>query len=308
MIQIVRNMAPTIVGLAVTQINTFNDSLIAWGLAAAPDGPQYISWLGGAVHYPMRQGAVAAIFFGDQFCEFPLGVVGMAVAVAIFPLLSRHAARGDRQQLGADMTLGLRLVFCLAVPAGVGLILLAEPIARLMLQHGQFRPEDTVRAARMVACYATGVWAYCESAVIVRGFYALGDFRTPVRVGVWMVGLNLALNLTLIWPLAEAGLAVSTSVAAAVQVFLLVAIFSRRQAPLGWRPLMATAARTILATVVMAGVVYVTLAQLPSAGGLMSQLIRVGAPVGIGGVAYCGLYWLLGGRELGMLLSGRIDD
>ena len=160
----------------------------------------------------------------------------------------------------------------------------------------------------MVAWYATGVWAYCASAVIVRGFYALGDFRTPVRVAAWMVGLNLALNLTLIWPLAEAGLAVSTSVAAAVQVFLLVAIFSRRQAPLEWRPLMATAARTILATVVMAGVVCVTLAQLPRHGGLMSQLIRVGVPVGVGGVAYCGLYWLLGGRELGMLLSGRIDD
>ena len=59
-VQIGRNMAPMLVGLAVTQINTFVDSLIAWGLAAAPDGPQTISWLGGAVHYPMQQGAVAA--------------------------------------------------------------------------------------------------------------------------------------------------------------------------------------------------------------------------------------------------------
>ena len=74
---------------------------------------------------------------------------------------------------------------------------------------------------------------------MVRGFYAVNDFRTPVRVAAWMVGLNLVLNLTLIWPMAEAGLAVSTSVAAAVQVFVLVAIFSRRQAPLG----LATAGR-----------------------------------------------------------------
>ena len=87
----------------------------------------------------------------------------------------------------------------------------------------------------MIAWYATGVWAYCESPVVVRGFYALNDYRTPVRLAAWMVGLNLALNLTLIWPMAEAGLAVSTSITAAVQVLLLMAIFSRRQAPLGWR-------------------------------------------------------------------------
>ena len=209
-IQITRSMAPTMLGLAVTQINTFVDSLIAWGLAAAPDGPQSIAWLGGKVHYPMRQGAVAAIYFGDRLCEFPLGVVGLAVGVAIFPLLARHAGRGDFRQLSADMTVGLRLVFCLAVPAGVGLFLLAQPITRLFFQRGAFQPEDTVRAARMVAWYATGVWAYCESAIVVRGFYAVGDYRTPARLAAWMVCLNLALNLTLIWPLAEAGLAVST--------------------------------------------------------------------------------------------------
>ena len=87
----------------------------------------------------MQQGAAAVLYYGERFYEFPVGIVGMAVAVAIFPLLSRHAARGDRRQLGADMTLGLRLVFCLSVPAGVGLMLLAEPIARLLLQSGQFR-------------------------------------------------------------------------------------------------------------------------------------------------------------------------
>ena len=190
-VQVTRNMAPMMVGLAVTQINTFIDSLIAWGLAAAPSGPQSFSCLGRAVQYPMRQGAVAAIYFGDRLCEFPLGVVGLAVAVAIFPLLSRHAGRGDYRQLGADMTVGLRLVFCLALPAGVGLFLLAQPVTRLLFQRGHFQPADTIRAARMVAWYATGVWAYCESAVIVRGFYALSDFRTPVRVAAWSVALNL---------------------------------------------------------------------------------------------------------------------
>ena len=305
LIQIGRNLMPMLFGLAVTQINTFNDSLIAWGLARASDGPEFIPWLNNSVRYPMQQGAVAALFFGDQLSEFPLGIVGMAVAVAIFPLLSRHAARGDRQQLGADMTLGLRLVLCLGVPAGAGLILLAEPIARLLLQHGYFERGDTIRTALIIAWYASGVWAYCASQVVVRGFYALNDCATPVRVAAWVVGLNLALNLTLIWPMAEAGLAASTSVAAAVQTVVLMAIFSRRQAPLGWRSLLATVTRTILSTLVMAGVVYVTLVHMPSTGEIVSQLLRVGVPILLGGAAYCGSYWLLGGRELGMLLNGR---
>ncbi len=74
------------------------------------------------------------------------------------------------------------------------------------------------------------------------------------------------------------------------------------------RPLTATAARTILSTLVMAGVVYVTLAQMPNSGRLASQLIRVGVPMVLGMAAYCSSYWLLGGRELGMLLSGSMDD
>lgn len=306
-IQIVQSMAPTMLGLAVTQVNTFVDSLIAWGMAAAPNGPQTIAWLGGTVHYPMRQGAAAAIYFGDRLCEFPLGVVGLAVGVALFPLLARHAGRGDFRQLSADMTVGLRLVFCLAMPASVGLFLLAQPITRLFLQHGAFLPEDTVRAARMVAWYATGVWAYCESAVVVRGFYAVGDYRTPARLAAWMVSLNLALNLTLIWPLAEAGLAVSTSLSAAIQVLALAAIFSRRHARLSWRELAATGAKTTLATLVMGIVVLLVLAWLPEGDALISQVLRVVAPLVAGMAAYCGCYWLLRGRELGMLLHGRID-
>ena len=304
--QIGRNMTPTFVGLSVLQINTFVNGLIAWGLASATGGPQAISWLGG-VQYPMQQGAVAALYYSDRLCDVTLGIVGLSVAVAIFPLLCRHVARGDHRQMGADMTLGLRLVLCLSIPAGVGLILLAQPITRLLLEHGNFGPKDTVRVALLIDYYAAGVWANCAWPVVVRGFYALGDLRTPVRVGVWVVGLNLVLNLTLIWPLAEAGLALSTTVATAVQLFILTAIFSRRQAPLDWRALAATSVRAILATLAMAGAVYAVLPYMPSDGRLVSQCIHVGIPVLLGAATYCAAYLLLGGRELGMLWTGRVN-
>jgi putative peptidoglycan lipid II flippase len=231
----------------------------------------------------------------------------LPVAVAIFPLLCRHADRKDHRQLGVDMTLGLRLVFLLSIPASVGLILLAQPITRLLFQAGNFTSDDTVRVAWVIDFYAAGVWANCAWPVLVRGFYALNDYRTPVRVGAWVVGLNLLLNLTLIWPFAEVGLAISTTVATVVQLFILTAIFSRRQARLVWRQLAATALRASMATAAMAGVVYLALPYMPSGDRLASQAMRVAAPVVLGAAAYCGAYLLLGGRELGMLLTGKVD-
>jgi putative peptidoglycan lipid II flippase len=303
--EVLRAMGPMILGLGVTQVNTLLDSLIAWGLAASPDGPQQFSWLGRAVDYPMQQGAPAAIYYGERLYQFPLGILGMAVATAIFPLLSRHAARGDHRQLGADLTLGLRLVLALGIPAGVGLILLAEPLARLLFQHGEFDAQDTVRAAGMIACYAGGVWAFCAVPVIVRGFYALGDLATPVRIGMAAVGLNLVLNLTLIWPLAERGLAVATSVAAAVQVLLLAVVFSRRQSRLDWSSLGVTAARSLLATAVMVVAGRMILDRLGPGEGFSSQILRVGLPLAAAATVYCMAFRAMGGREIGMLLARR---
>ena len=93
--QIGRKMAPTFVGLSIMQINTFVNNLIALGLSAAQDGPQTISWLGGAVRYPLQQGAVAALYYGDRLCDFPLGTVGLPVAVAMLVDRSAGAMRFD---------------------------------------------------------------------------------------------------------------------------------------------------------------------------------------------------------------------
>jgi len=292
-LQIVRAWLPMTLGLAITQVNTLLDSLIAWGLAAGPEGPDRIAWLG-AVRYPLSQGAAASIYYGERLYEFPLALVGIAVATAIYPLLSRHAARGDRAALGGDLTLGLRTVLFWGVPATAGLLMLAEPLARLLYQHGHFTAEDTARAARVIACYAAGVWAYCASPVIVRAYYALGDRATPVKVGAGMVGLNLLLNLSLVWPLAEAGLAVSTAVSGSVQLGLLLVLFSRHRTALDWRWLAAGAGRTLTAAAAMTAVVWIGLARIAPGPSLANQVLRVSLPAALGAAVYFGAYALLG--------------
>jgi putative peptidoglycan lipid II flippase len=305
--QVMRAMGPMVLGLMVTQVNTLMDSLIAWFLAAPAGAEATIAWLGN-VPYPMEQGAVAALYYGERLYQFPLGVLGIAVATAIFPLLSRHAARNDHQSLSEDLTLGLRLVLFLGIPAGVGLILLSEPLARLLYERREFTSADTLRTARVITCYAIGVWAYCALPVLVRGFYALGDRLTPVRVGVTVVGINFCLNLALIWPLAESGLALATTIGASLQVILLAVVFSRRNNRLNWPTMAATILRTVLATSAMAATFWGTTLILPTGTSFVANLIEVLVPFTVAVIAYLVAAWLLRAPELSLLFVSSSGD
>jgi putative peptidoglycan lipid II flippase len=302
--QVGRSMLPITLGMAVTQLNTLLDSLIAWGLSAEGGASQTIWWLGDAVGYPMQTGAAAAIYYGERFYQLPVGMLGVAIATVIYPLLSRHAARHEKHLIGADLTLALRLVWFTALPAGVGIMLVAQPLTRLLFERGEFTAEDAARAARMIAAYASGVWAYSAIPVLVRGYYAVGNRATPARLGVVAVGVNLTLNLTLIWPLAEVGLAAATSIAAAVQVVLLAATFSRTASRLAWNELGPTLAKSAIAVLAMvlavAGVEYFYPARLEA--NRMRQAMQVSLLISAGVAAYVSTAWLLGMSELRLLL------
>ena len=302
-----RSMLPITLGLAVTQLNTLLDSMVAWGLTADVGASPTIPWLGDAVHYPLRSGAVAAIYYGERFYQFPVGILGLAIATVIYPLVSRHAARGDRAQIGVDLTLGLRLVWFTALPAAIGIMLVADPLTRVLFERGEFSSDDASRAAGMIAAYASGVWAYCAIPVLVRGYYAVGDAFSPAKAGMIALGVNLLLNLTLVWWLAERGLAVATSTAAAVQVVLLATWFSRRASPLLWGELLTTLGQSALATAVMSVAVVGVQNLLPATADLprSQQAAQLALAIVTGAVVYLAVAWLLRMREPAILLSRR---
>jgi putative peptidoglycan lipid II flippase len=305
--QVARAMVPITLGLAVTQLNTLMDSLIAWTLSAEAGGRQTVAWLGDAVYYPMQSGAAAAIYYGERFYQFPVGILGQAIATVIYPLLSRHEARDDRAQIGIDLTLGLRLVWFTALPASLGIILVAQPLARVLFERGAFTAEDAARASRMMACYAAGVWAYCAIPVLVRGYYAVGDRITPARLGLVAVAINFVLNLTLIWPLAENGLAIATAIAAGVQVVLMATTFSRTASPLEWHALNRTLLRCSVAGLTMSLVVLgLKHFALDSAEATrLRQAVELSLLIVAGMATYLGVAWLLGVDELRFLLGRR---
>lgn len=303
--QTVHATVPMVLGLAVTQINTLLDSLVAWSLTAPVTGDRSIGWLGAGWFYPLEPGAAAAIYYGERLYQFPVGMLGIAVATVIFPLLARHAARGERRRIGEDLTSGLRLVLFFGLPASVGMTLLAEPIARLLLERGEVTAHDALRTARMISVYGAGSWAYCAIPVIVRGFFAVDDRRTPLVLGMAIVLIDFATNLSLVWPLAEVGLAVGTTLTAVLQLAILVTLFAKFHTPLGWNALAATLARSLAGCVLMGALVLLVLGQLPDAAGTWHQALRMAAPATVGAAAFLGFNALLGGQELRLLARPR---
>jgi len=129
--------------------------------------------------------------------------LGVAIATVIYPLVSRHAARGDLDQLSEDLTLGLRLVWFTALPAGVGIILVAHPLVKLLFERGEFTADDTARAARTIACYGQRRVGLLRAAGAGAGLLRGRQSRGAREIGLVAVALNFVLNVTLIWPLAE---------------------------------------------------------------------------------------------------------
>jgi putative peptidoglycan lipid II flippase len=305
--EIARAMLPVTLGLSITQINTVLDRLIAWTMTAPVEGAwgMPLPW---GLAYPLQPGAVSALYFGERVYQFPLGVFGVALGTVLFPLLSRHAARGEFSRVRDDLSLGLRLVIAIGLPASAGLVLVAEPLTRLLYQHGDFTALDTARVAPILVAYGAGVWAYCAIPVLYRGFYAVEERKIPVQVGLIAVALDLVLNFSLIWPWAERGLAASTAISAAIQVALLSWRIQGRVGRLDWRRLFVTAGKAVFATSVMGAVCVATFAYFPTGSGRLHDALALVAAIGLSAVTYFVAARIAGIDELRMLLRNDADN
>jgi putative peptidoglycan lipid II flippase len=278
-------MAPVALGMAALQANVLLDGVMALSLAA-PAGKEAFSLWGLRLPYPMQIGANSVLYYGNRLMQLPLGVFGIAIATAAFPALSRHAARGDREGFSAAALRSLGLVAFVAVPSGVGLILLRRPVIELLFERGEFTAGMSARTAAVTLAYSTAIWAYCGLHVLSRAFYALGRPGTPAAVAAGAVLANVALNLALVWPLAEAGLAAATALTAALQVALLWWLLCRAGMVSKPGRLAATVGKTLIAAACMAAVCAGTMVVLPEGRGLATKLLRAAAPAGTGALAY----------------------
>jgi putative peptidoglycan lipid II flippase len=197
--RILRLMAPALFGSSVVQVNLLINTIIA---SLLPVGS--VTWL----------------YFSDRFVELPLALIGVAIGTVILPRLSQEHASADPRAFAATLDWAQRLALLVAIPATVGLVLLAGPILATVIGYGAFTELDLRMASLSLATYALGLPAFIMVRVLAPAFFARQDTRTPVRAGIAAVGANLLLNALIVlpwvyWGLAgpHAGLALATALA-----------------------------------------------------------------------------------------------
>jgi putative peptidoglycan lipid II flippase len=297
-------MLPIIFGLAAVQINVLMDSVIAIVFAKPPSGAENFFIAGITIPYPLETGAASVLYYGDRLIQFPLGVFGIAMATAVFPFFSTHAARKDWANFSETFNQAIRVVLFIGIPASIGLIILRKPLIELFYERNAFTVESTSRTASVIFFYAIGVWAYSASHVIIRAFYSMQDTRTPVKVGVGMVGLNLVLNLTLIWFLREGGLALATAISATVQIIILFAILQRKFVTVDLKHIFTSTFKIVIATFFMFVTCGIALKMLPTGNGeLIMKFIRLFVPLIIAIFTFFAVSFLLRSEELKYLYT-----
>jgi putative peptidoglycan lipid II flippase len=200
-------MGPSLLGLAITQITIFFNTLLASYLA---------------------NGSISYLYFADRLIQFPLGVFAVALGTAVLPALSRSAAAKEWSTYSSTFSQALRLLIFIILPAMTGLIMLSRPIVFLLFEHGRFGAGSTTMVAQTIIAYATGLWAYAGLRIIVPAFYSLQDTKTPVKVGAVALVVNLAAAVILMQFLQHLGLALATAISSIVNCLLLLFLLQRK--------------------------------------------------------------------------------
>jgi putative peptidoglycan lipid II flippase len=243
--------------------------------------------------------------YSATIIQFPLGLIGTAVSIAILPTLSRQTNRGQPAQFKATLAQGLRLVLALTVPATVGLWVLSTPIVKLVFEHGDFTSTDTLATVAALRFHLLGLVFAAVDQPLIFSFYARQDTWTPALVGVATVLLYVvtALAPTLFMPLTLNGLILANSLKWAAHALLMFILLQRRTGGLGGHGLSRTVLTATLLSAAMGLTVHfikVGTSQIVPPG-TIGEMLLVGS-AGLGGLAvYAGLALLVGMDEVRLL-------
>lgn len=221
---------PATMGMAVAQINIFISTILA-------------SYL--------PEGSITYLYYSMRLIQFPIGIFGVAMGMAVLPTLSEHAVKGEFGKLSDDFSFALRLLFFITVPAMVGLIALREPIVNILFQRGKFDYTATVGTAQALLFYSLGIWCIVGSRVITASFYSMQDTKTPVKVAIIALATNVTLSVILMHPLKHGGLALANSIASGLNFVLLFSFLRKKLKRVDTRRVLRSFAKTIFASSAM---------------------------------------------------------
>ncbi len=234
---VARLMIPRLFGIGIGQINLLVDTRFATAAL-------------------MPAGSLAALYLADRVMELVLGGYAIAVATAILPMMSHQAAANDYEGLKKTLTFSVRIVAFITIPAMLGLMILREPIIRVLFQHGQFMAASTRLTARALLYYSIALPGLATVKLIVPAFYSTRDTKTPVIVAAISMFINIGLNILflktfLFARVQNGGPALATALACYFDFFALFIIFRLRHGKLGTREILSSFSRIFLCSAIM---------------------------------------------------------
>jgi putative peptidoglycan lipid II flippase len=269
-------LAPTLVASGIYQLNAYLDTVIA-------------------MVFVLGDGPVSYLYFGNRLLQFPMALIGHGVATAAYPELSSSASEGWAAT-GKGLREACRLLSFWLLPAAVGLLVTAEPVVRTIYQSGRFNEEAIARTVLVTEMLSLALVPIALAKLLMRAFHARLDQRTPMRISLSMVALNLALNLVLVQTsLREAGLALATALSSFAGCAAYLVTLQRRGA--GWVIAPGDLLRPATAALLMAAGVAGLLRWWPQPQGHGSGMaaLRLASAVALGGALYlpiAGTAWL----------------
>ncbi|MER2494175.1 murein biosynthesis integral membrane protein MurJ [Catenovulum sediminis] len=270
-------MLPALFGVSVSQINLLFDTVLASFLQFGS-----ISWL----------------YYSDRLLEFPLGLFGIAIATVILPQLSKNHVHASAQEFAQTMDWGLRMVCLLGIPSGFGLMILAEPMLMVLFMRGEFDAVDAAQSRLSLMAYAIGLVFFMLIKVLASGFFSRQDTKTPVKIGIQAMLLNMVFNLILIFPLAHTGLALATSLSAAFNAGFLYYHLKRSQVYQLSKSSLLTITRCIVSSLAMLAVIYYLMPESKSWISMdsLKRIYWLVALIGVGAITYIIVLTLSGVR------------
>ena len=232
--KIIKLMMPALFGSSVAQINLLFDTFIASFLISGS-----VSWL----------------YYSDRLLEFPLGVFGIALATVVLPNLSESHFKQGKDHFNQTLNWAVQLALFIAIPATLGLLLLAQPILSTLFQYGAFDASDTLMASMSLMAYSLGLPAFILIKILANAFYARQDTKTPVRIGIIAMLVNMLLNVVFVVYLlnfteipGHVGLALATTASAYCNAGLLALSLRSEQYLTLTRSFLTTLLKILLAT------------------------------------------------------------
>ncbi|WP_240910065.1 murein biosynthesis integral membrane protein MurJ [Desulfopila sp. IMCC35008] len=268
LLRILRLMGPATIGLSAVQLNIFINTNFAASCA---------------------QGSVSWLNYAFRLVQLPIGIFGVALSIAMMPVLAKQAARKEIDEMKTTLISSLVMVFALTVPATAGLIFLSEEIIRLIFEHGVFTDHDTRATAATLSCYAVGLFAYSANKILVPAFYAIDQTRYPVIASFLAVGMNIFFITLTIDTFQHLAIALSTSITMLINFMFLISVLYLKIGGLDLRYLLNGFCKTVAGSLVLAIAVVGCKALMGDmmGGNVLQQLIGVLTTIVCAAALYC---------------------